>query len=337
MNIIEIRDLTIQFPLRNGTITAANHVDFDIPEGKITGLVGESGSGKSTMASAILRVVTSPGKITSGSIIYNGYDAKDNVKKDILKFNNAELQRFRWKEVAMVFQAAQNALNPVVRIDEQIIETVQEHVDMSREEILKKASDLLDYVRLEPERILKSYPHELSGGMKQRVMIAFSLLLDPKFLILDEPTTALDVITQDYIFDILTKIHKERGITMLLQTHDIAVVAKVADRIGVMYAGEVVEVGDIYEVFEDPKHPYTIGLIHAAPSLIDDLGKRTPIKGSPPNLLNLPSGCPFHPRCPFAKPVCKEVKPTTTVLGEDHIVKCHSYNNERYKKEGLLA
>lgn len=336
MNIIEVRDLTIQFPLSKGIITAANHISFDIPEGKITGLVGESGCGKSTVASALLKIVTNPGIIKAGSVIYNGYEDK-NKKKDVLKYNENEIQKFRWKEIAMVFQAAQNALNPVVRVGEQMIETVQEHMEMSREDIIKKASQLLDYVRLEPERVLSAYPHELSGGMKQRVMIAFSLLLDPKLLILDEPTTALDVITQDYIFDILQNIHKDKNITMLLQTHDIAVVAKVADRIDVMYAGEIVEAGDIYEIFENPKHPYTIGLIHAAPSLLDGLGKRTPIKGTPPNLLNLPKGCAFNPRCPFAKPVCKEIPPVVTQLGEDHIVKCHSYNNEQYKKEELLA
>ncbi len=191
-NLIEIRDLTIEFRLRNGVIRAVDNVSFDIPKGKISALVGESGSGKSTMASAILNIVSSPGVITKGSIMLNG--------QDILKFNKNSLQNYRWSDVSMVFQAAQNALNPVMRVGEQIIETVLSHKRMAKEDILKKAAQLLDYVRLDAERVLGAYPHELSGGMKQRVMIAFSLLLDPKLVILDEPTTALDVITQDYIF-----------------------------------------------------------------------------------------------------------------------------------------
>jgi peptide/nickel transport system ATP-binding protein len=315
-NIIEIRGLSIEFPLRTGTIHAVNNVNFDIPKGKITALVGESGSGKSTMASAILSVVSSPGKITNGSVNYKG--------SNVLTFGKTELRDYKWKSVAMVFQAAQNALNPVMTIEEQMIETVQAHDDnMNVKYIISRASELLDYVRLEPNRVLKAYPHELSGGMKQRVMIAFSLLLNPELVILDEPTTALDVITQDYIFDILQRVHKDFNVTMLLLTHDIGVVAKAADRVAVMYAGEIVEAGDIYEIFSNPQHPYAKDLIGAAPSLVDDITLRSPKIGAPPNLINLPPVCQYKSRCKYVRDICEKTNPEVTLRDGDHLVKCH--------------
>jgi peptide/nickel transport system ATP-binding protein len=318
-NIIEVRNLSVEFPLSSGTVHAVNNVDFDVPKGKITALVGESGSGKSTMAMTMLNVVSSPGVIREGSIYYKG--------KDVLKYNKREIIKYKWKEVSMVFQAAQNALNPVMLIKDQIIETAKAHEAKSKEnDIIKKASELLDFVRLEPKRILNSYPHELSGGMKQRVMIAFSLLLDPKLVILDEPTTALDVITQDYIFDILMKVHKEIGTTMLLLTHDIGIVAKAADRIGVMYAGEVVEVGDVYTMFKEATHPYTVNLMNAAPSLIDDLKDKKPIIGSTPNLLIKPKICSFITRCDSAMDICKSIKPKLLDAESEHLVACHLCN-----------
>ncbi|MCJ8007520.1 ABC transporter ATP-binding protein [Lederbergia wuyishanensis] len=317
-NLVEIRNLSVEFKLKRGTIRAVDNVSLDIPKGKVTALVGESGSGKSTLASAILKMVSSPGVISNGSINMNG--------ENILKMKQRALQQYRWSNVSMVFQAAQNSLNPVVKIKEQFIETYLAHKKAPEKEILAKAAQLLEYVRLEPKRVFESYPHELSGGMKQRVMIAFSLLLDPDLVILDEPTTALDVITQDYIFDILLKIHEELAITMLLLSHDISVVAKVADRIGVMYAGKLVEVGDIFEIFTNSKHPYTAGLIKAAPSLLEDLEHTVPIGGSPPDLLNLPSGCAFHPRCQFAKDICKQVTPPMEDVGENHLTACHLHH-----------
>ena len=317
-NLVEIRDLTIDFPLRAGTIRAVNHVDLDIPKGKVTALVGESGSGKSTLASAIIGLVSVPGKIVSGQIMYKG--------RDVLKMDNRELNKYRWKEVSMVFQAAQNSLNPVMTIREQFLETARIHMENYDESAaLKRISELLGYVRLEANRVLDSYPHELSGGMKQRVMIAFSLLLDPQMIILDEPTTALDVITQDYIFNILKRIHEEMGITMFLQTHDIAVVAKVAERMGVMYAGYLVEIGGIRDMFYNVAHPYTKQLLQAAPSLLDELKEREPIMGAPPDPYNMPKGCPFHPRCIHAKPICEEQIPQMVDVAPDHKVMCHLY------------
>lgn len=315
-NIIEIRKLSIEFPLRAGTIHAVNNVDFDIQKGKVTALVGESGSGKSTMASAILSVVSSPGRITSGIVNYNG--------SNVLKFTESELRDYKWKSVSMVFQSAQNALNPVMTIEEQMIETFQAHDDkITIKDIITRASELLDYVRLEPKRVLKAFPHELSGGMKQRVMIAFSLLLNPSLVVLDEPTTALDVITQDYIFDILEKVHKDFNVTMLLLTHDIGVVAKAADRIAVMYAGEIVESGDIYEVFKNPQHPYTKDLIGSAPSLVDDITKRAPKVGAPADLINIPLFCQYKTRCKYVCEKCGKEKPEATLRDGDHLVRCH--------------
>lgn len=315
-NLIEIRNLSVSFPLRNGTIHAVNNVDFDIEEGKITALVGESGSGKSTLAMSSLNYISSPGEINNGEIFYQG--------DDILKYNKEQIGKYKWKEVSMVFQAAQNALNPVMLIKDQMIETAKAHDSKAKEsDIIERASKLLDFVRLEPDRVMNSYPHELSGGMKQRVMIAFSLLLDPKLVILDEPTTALDVITQDYIFDILVTVHKRLGTTMLLLTHDIGVVAKVADKIAVMYAGEVVEVGDVYTMFDEPLHPYTINLMKAAPSLIDKLEEKESIVGSTPDLYSIAKGCPFNIRCEHAMDICNDVKPKTVDVGPSHSVACH--------------
>ncbi|GGJ03844.1 hypothetical protein GCM10010885_11360 [Alicyclobacillus cellulosilyticus] len=204
--IIQIKDLSIDYVTRYGTTHAVNNVSFDIPEGKVTALVGESGCGKTTLATAILGICS--GVISQGQIVYNG--------RDILSFSKEELRQFRWQEVSMVFQAAQSALNPVMKIKDQFIQTVREHRDVSVAEIIKRTRELLEYVRLDPDLVLRSYPHELSGGMKQRVMIALSLILDPKVVILDEPTTALDVITQSYIFEILAKINRDFGTTMLL-------------------------------------------------------------------------------------------------------------------------
>jgi len=317
-SIIEIKGLCVEFPLRMGTIRAVNDVDLAIPRNAITALVGESGSGKSTIASAMLNLVANPGVIRRGAILFEG--------RDVLKLKNEDLRQFRWRDVSLVFQAAQNCLNPIISIGDQIIETFHAHGDRrSDRDLLGEAAEYLHYLRLEPDRVLRCYPHELSGGMKQRVMIAFALLLKPKVLILDEPTTALDVITQDYIFDILVNIHKEFGLTMLLLTHDIAIVSKVADHVGVMYAGRLVEVADVFTVFKRSVHPYTRQLVAAAPSLIDNLDDRRSITGSPPDLLDLPKGCAFGPRCECRAACCAEPPPMVD-LGHGHQVRCFRAN-----------
>ncbi|MBE6054810.1 MAG: ABC transporter ATP-binding protein, partial [Clostridium sartagoforme] len=269
--LIEIKNLTIEFFLKNGNLKACDNISFTIYKNEVVGIIGESGSGKSTLASGILNLVQAPGKITSGEVYY--YDDEDN-KINLLNLSVNEFNQYRWKEIATVFQAAQNALNPVLKIKEHFIETVLAHSPNEKEEdILKKAEEVLKHVRLD-KSVLEYYPHQLSGGMKQRVLIALSLILDPKVILLDEPTTALDVITQWYILDILKDIHKRLGVTLIFLTHDISVISGVIDRIAVMYAGELVEYGEVDDVFQDPSHPYTKGLLNAIPTLRDDVTKR---------------------------------------------------------------
>lgn len=314
--ILEVKDLCVDFFLPAGVLRAVNHLNFNLPANRITGLVGESGSGKTTLTSAILRTVSNPGKITQGSILFED--------KDILKLTDKELKEFRWKETAMVFQAAQNCLNPSMTIKEQFIETYLAHKkDLRPNEITALSAKFLKDVRLDPERVLKSYPHEMSGGMKQRVMIAFARILEPAVLLLDEPTTALDVITQDYIFNILLGIHESTKMTMLLSTHDIAVVAKTCDYMAVMYGGTIVEMGDIYEMFEFPGHPYTKMLIQAAPSLTGDLKERVAIPGTPPDLVEKRKGCIFGKRCPLCDEECRQTEPEAVTVSAGHTVACH--------------
>jgi peptide/nickel transport system ATP-binding protein len=318
-NIIEIKNLSIKFPLRAGTIHAVNNVDFALRRGSITALVGESGSGKTTMASVILNVLSNPGVISSGEVLYEG--------EDILKFSRERLRQYKWAEVAMVFQAAQNALNPLMTIREQMLETFHVHqYPHSDAEALVRIKDLLEYVRLNAGRVLGCYPHELSGGMKQRVMIAFALLLNPKVLILDEPTTALDVITQDYVFDILFKIYEQFKITMLLLTHDIAVVARFAQYMNVMYSGYIIESGDIRRMFKAPRHNYTQQLLRSTPSLVDELTEREEIAGMPPDTLHLPDGCVFAGRCTENQTAhCTAVRPPMVEFEPMQFIRCHRY------------
>lgn len=322
-NVVELRNIYIDYKLKKYDIRAVTNVSLDIKRGKITALVGESGSGKTTLASSILSCISEPGELVNGTItLYNA----DGSKIVVNELDDKQVRKFRWEKVSMVFQAAQSALNPVMTILAQFEETVREHgYNWTKEEIVKKVRELLLYVKLDPERVMLCYPHELSGGMKQRVMIAFSLLFDPDLIILDEPTTALDVITQDYIFKILKKINRDFGISMLLMTHDIGVVAKFADYVGVMYAGRLMEYGSVRDIFKNGKHPYTTGLIGATPSLIADLNAMKPIGGLPPDLRDLPSGCVFNPRCPkFVSGLCDAAEPESYIVN-DSLVKCILY------------
>ena len=314
--LLSLQDLVVEYSIRHGSLRAIDGVSLDVHPGELMAVVGESGCGKSTLAYSIIRQVPYPGKIKSGAIIFDG--------RNVLDLDRNALRQFRWKEVAIVFQAAQNTLNPVMRIGAQMIDTVLDHEKQSQERIIQRASELLEMVRLNPDRVLRSYPFELSGGMRQRVIIALSLLLNPRMLILDEPTTALDVVTQVYILDILADIRQQLGLAMVLFTHDIAIVARMADRVTVMYAGQVVEEGAINDIFYNPRHPYTYGLIQSAPSLVGDLTKKKPIEGMPPNFLNMPSGCRFHPRCAYATSVCQEKKPVMEVTGRWRVA-CHHW------------
>lgn len=325
-SIVTLENVIVDYKMKKYDIRANDNVSFEIKKDAITALVGESGSGKTTIAASIINCLVSPGEIISGKILF--YDVKEGTI-DVRKLSKEETRKFRWEKVSMVFQGAQSSLNPVITIYNQFKETMKVHKKKIKEvQIKKRCLEVLDYVNLDAKRILKMYPHELSGGMKQRVMIAFAMLLEPKLIILDEPTTALDVITQDYIFNILKRINKEFGIAMLLLTHDIGIVAKYADYVGVMYAGRIVEFGDVYTVFEKSYHPYTRGLIQATPSLHLPVNQMKTIAGSPPDIMNLPKGCVFNPRCPKVMKCCYSEVPQDLYPQPNHLVKCHLYREE---------
>lgn len=323
--ILEIKNLSIDFKVKRGTLRACDNVSMNIYRGDIVGIIGESGSGKSTMASGILKTIKSPGVISGGEIIYHTTEGK---QVDLLKLTDKEYSKYRWSNITTVFQAAQNVLNPSLRVKEHFLETAWAHTNMTDKEILERAKKLLKDVRLE-ERVLDSYPHQLSGGMKQRTIIALSLLLEPDVLILDEPTTALDVITQWYIIDILRKIHEERNITMIFMTHDVSIIGSIVDRLAVMYAGQLVEYGRVKDVFFNPTHPYTFGLMHAIPSLKDDVSKRVAIPGYPPNMLELPNICRFAPRCSMSiNGQCQGIKEKTDQMytaKEEQFTRCYMW------------
>lgn len=319
--IAEFKDISIDYPLKKYTLRAVNNVTFGVVRGSITALVGESGSGKTTLASSLIGCISEPGRVAEGKIFFRGRDGEI----DVTAFTEREMRKFRWEKVSIVFQAAQSALNPVMTIKKHFFETLDAHDSLLKnEDKLKRCKELLEYVKLDADRVLASYPHELSGGMKQRVMIAFALLLNPELIILDEPTTALDVITQDYIFTLLKQINREMGISILLMTHDISVVAKFSDYVGVMYGGRLMEFGTVHDIFKLRSHPYTAGLIGATPSLIGDIDQMKPIEGTPPNLLDLPEGCVFAPRCPRCSEKCLVAEPET-VYGENRAWKCYHF------------
>lgn len=322
-SIVELESVSVEYQMKMFLLKAVDRVTLPIARGKITALVGESGSGKTTLASTIMNCITEPGVLTEGSVTFHGRDGETVIVNNL---PYEDLRKFRWSKVSMVFQGAQSSLNPVTTIYEQFKETLKVHNRrISKTEILEKSRSVLKIVNLDADRVLKMYPHELSGGMKQRVMIAFSLLLDPELIILDEPTTALDVITQSYIFSILRQINQEMNVSMLLLTHDMGIVAKYSDYLGVMYAGRLMEYGTTEEVFEKRYHPYTDQLINATPSLRLPVDKIRSIEGNPPNMLELSSGCYFAPRCLKCQGICHERAPEEHVLDFNHRVKCHLY------------
>jgi len=315
--ILEVRNLHVVYRSPRGYVRAVDGVSMTVLDGEVLGIVGESGSGKTTLALTILRILPSNAKIVSGSILFRG--------SDLVSMDENALRDYRWKRISMVPQAALNALNPTMKILDHVLETAQAHGIRDRKYVIERISELLQMLRLEPERVLRSYPHELSGGMKQRVLIALALFLDPELIILDEPTTALDVLTQRFILDLLKDLHRKTGKTMIFITHDIAIIADVADRVGVMYAGKMVEIGDVYTIFRDPKHPYTKALIKSIPSLVGSVEDMKPIPGFPPDLINPPPGCRFHPRCPYAMDVCRSREPPAVELRPGHVVWCWLY------------
>ncbi len=315
--ILEVKGLKVVYYGLRGLVRAVDGVDLVVPRGSVVGVVGESGSGKTTLSMAILRILPPTARIVGGSILYNGID--------LAKAPESVIRRVRWKRISLVPQAALNALNPTMKVKEHFIETARYHGFAGREEVIERASKLLELLRLEPERVLESYPHELSGGMKQRVLIALALLMEPELVILDEPTTALDVLTQRAILDLLKELRSKLNLTMLFITHDIALVADLADYAAVMYAGKIVEFGDVFTIFKNPYHPYTRALIKSIPTVIGDVEEMRPIPGSPPDLVNPPPGCRFHPRCSYAMRVCREREPPMVEVKPGHYVACWLY------------
>jgi oligopeptide/dipeptide ABC transporter ATP-binding protein len=303
MALLDVNELTVEYDVENGSLRAVNNVSFTIEKNERIGIVGESGCGKTTIAKSILRLLPDNGHITGGSIEFRG--------EDIVSMSTKELNKLRWAEMAIITQSAMNALDPVYTVGEQIGEAIQNHEDVSDKEARSRAVDLIGEVGLDETRI-DSYPHQLSGGMRQRVMIAMSLALSPSLILADEPTTALDVITQDHILARIDEVIEDLKSSLIMITHDISVVAETCDKVIVMYAGEIAESGPIEEVFTNPEHPYTQGLLNAYPSLYGDSSDLVTILGEPPDLRTPPSGCKFQDRCPYVEPQCKENNPVLT-------------------------
>jgi oligopeptide/dipeptide ABC transporter ATP-binding protein len=318
--ILTVRDLVTVFPATRGVVVAANHVSFDLRAGETMGLVGESGSGKSVTCRSLLRLVPEPGEIINGSVHFEG--------KDLLQLSTRELRSLRGREISMIFQDPLTSLNPVYTVGDQIGEPLRIHQNLSRGQAREEAVKLLDRVGIPSARKrLEAYPHELSGGMRQRVMIAIAISCRPKILLADEPTTALDVTIQDQILALLLEVQQENGMAILLVSHDLGVIAQSCDRVTVMYAGHVVEQAGTPALFARPRHPYTVALLRALPELAAQRpdGKLVPIRGQPPDLASLPPGCPFAPRCEFADagdPSRREVSMLLEEVERGHLTAC---------------
>lgn len=315
--LLKIENLHINFITVDGTVKAVNGVDLELNKGETLGLVGETGAGKTTTALGIMRLVPNPpGKILDGDIQFEG--------QSLLKLSEEEMRRIRGNKVSMIFQDPMTSLNPVETVGDQIAEVISIHQDVTKEEAKKKAAEMLELVGI-PAARLNEYPHQFSGGMKQRVVIAIALACNPQLLIADEPTTALDVTIQAQVLEMMNKLKRDLGTSMLLITHDLGVVAQVCDKVAIMYGGEIVEAGSLEDIFENTKHPYTMGLFGSIPNMEDDVDRLSPIKGLMPDPTNLPSGCKFHPRCPYAKPICQEKIPTKTEVRPGHKTICLMY------------
>lgn len=320
---LSLKNVYVNYNTRRGPVQAVRGVTLDLHSGESLALIGESGSGKSTLGLAIVRLLASTAKVAPGEIIYR----RDGREVDVLNLNPNQLREFRWRDCAMVFQSALNAFNPVLKVWEQAWDTAKAHGMNDRQQVHERFTDILRFVQLDPNRVIHAYPHELSGGMRQRALLALSLLLDPQILILDEPTTALDIITQRTIIQLLRRLKEEQHFTMIFISHDLAIAAELADRIATMYAGAIVELGSSDDIFYQPRHAYTLGLIRAVPTVTGGFEELFSIPGSPPDLIQLPSGCKFHPRCSFASNQCKQVEPTLELVSPGHYAACWNWRD----------
>ncbi|REJ11212.1 ABC transporter ATP-binding protein [Halobacillus trueperi] len=323
--ILDIRDLHVSFKTFGGEVQAVRGVNLELYRGETLAIVGESGCGKSVTANSIMRLIpTPPGEIKDGSILFKG--------QDMTQLSDKEVRKIRGVDISMIFQDPMTALNPTLTVGDQLTEGLRQHRSISRKEADQQAMEMLTLVGIpNPVERMKQYPHEFSGGMRQRIVIAMALICDPELLIADEPTTALDVTIQAQILQLFQKIQKQTGVSIILITHDLGVVAKIADRIAVMYAGKVIETGTRKEIFYTPQHPYTRGLLHSVPRLDQKGEKLIPIDGTPPDLFSPPDGCPFAARCPMAMEVCTKVYPFHSKLSRTHDVDCW-LQDERAKK-----
>lgn len=324
--LLEIKDEKLSFFTPVGEVKALNGVSFSMNEGEVLGIVGESGSGKSVTAYSIMGLTAYPGKLIGGTIYFNGHQ--------IEKMSEKEMRKIRGNEVSIIFQDPMTSLNPVYTIGNQITEVIRLHTGKSKKEAYDRAKELLELVGInEPTKRLKQYPHELSGGMRQRVMIAIALACEPKLLIADEPTTALDVTIQAQILELMQELRQKLGMSIIMITHDLGVVASMCERIAVMYAGHIVEYGTADEIFYEPKHEYTKGLINSIPKLsAQEIERLVPIEGQPVDLLNPPAGCPFAPRCANCMKICLREMPPKTELSDTHYSHCWLLQKEEFEK-----
>jgi len=303
--VLSVRDLSIDYITRKGPVHAVRDVSFELEKSETLAIIGESGSGKTTLAVGLIRLSPRGTKVTSGEILYT----KNGLTTDVRTLDDDDLREYRWAEAAMVFQAALNSFNPVITIWEQFLDTARAHGMKDRHKVRDRADELLDLVHLDTKRVLPAFPHELSGGMKQRVLIALALMLEPQLVILDEPTTALDILTQRSIIDLLRQLREKLGFSMIFISHDLSIAAELADRMITMYAGRVVEEANVDDMFYRPRHPYSVGLLRAVPRVSGALGSVASIPGSPPDLMRLPVGCSYAPRCPYAIDACRAADP----------------------------
>lgn len=315
LNLLEVKELKTVFHTEEGVVPAVNGISFSVKSGETLAIVGESGSGKSVTSLSIMGLLSEPGEVIGGEVNFNSCD--------LLKLSRKELNKYRGNEISMIFQEPMTSLNPVFTIGNQVSEVLRKHKGLNKQEAKKKSIEMLERVGIpNAAKVASNFPHQLSGGMRQRVMIAMALACVPKLLIADEPTTALDVTIQAQILELIESLSKEENTGVILITHDLGVVAEMADNVVVMYAGEVVEKAPVKELFKNPSHPYTIGLLGSIPRMDVHTDKLESIPGVVPNLLEMPSGCPFHPRCSFAIKECKSLKPDLKEKSESHLVRC---------------
>ena len=324
---LQVRDLVVEYTSDGKVIHAVNGVNFDLERGKALALVGETGAGKTTIAKSIMRILPDPpAHVRSGQVVLQG--------RDLMKLNEADMRKVRGKEISMIFQDPMTALNPTMRIGDQIAEVIRLHDKVTKAESMQKAQKMLETVGITAERY-GNYPHQFSGGMKQRVVIAIALACSPGLLIADEPTTALDVTIQAQVLEMMKNLKEQYNTSMLMITHDLGIVAEICDTVSIIYAGRIVEHGTLEDVFDYTRHPYTEGLFNSLPDLDHREQRLKPIKGLMPDPANLPAGCAFCPRCDYAMEICKTQKPKRVYRNEEHYVECHLYKEENIK-EGML-